>query len=306
MILDNNEISKYLQDYHEGKISMGKGVGSTHLDETVRYKQGEFVIINGLDNVGKTDFMLWYALAVSMKHNIRWCIYSGENKGGQLVRKLIQYLTGRRVLDMKLSEVFHAELKLQEWFTFLDNKPFYKLDDLLKIFKEGNYNACLIDPFTGLNREFTQSANYNFLNTCRNFSENSGISIYVNTHVVTEAARRKYSDTHEWAGYPFPPSKSESEGGQPFGNRADGFFTIHRLVGHPSMGNKTMFFSRKVKDTETGGKVSPIDEPVFLDFNRGLGFTIEGQNPLTNVVAPEVELPPILQNDNFDDEKAPF
>jgi len=84
------------------------------------------------------------------------------------------------------------------------------------------------------------------------------------------------------------------------------FLLIHRLVGHPSMGNKTMFFSRKVKDTETGGKVSPIDEPVFLDFNRGLGFTIEGQNPLTNVVAPEVELPPILQNDNFDDEKAPF
>ena len=306
MILDQKEINQYLQDYHSGKIAMGLEIGAKSLDDSIRYKQGEFTIINGLDNVGKTDFMLWYALALSMKHNIKWCFYSGENKGGQLVRKLIQYMTGKRVLDMKLADVFHAELKIKEWFTFIDNKPFYTLDELLEIFKKGDYQAVLIDPFTGLNREFTPSANYKFLNTCRNFCENSGINVYVNTHVNTEAARRKYSDNHEWGGYPFPPSKSESEGGQPFGNRPDGFITIHRLVGHPSMNPKTMLFSRKVKDTETGGKVSAIDDPILLDFNNGLGFTIDGINPLTSVVASEKVQAPIEENKDFDNEKAPF
>ena len=305
MILDQQEINQYLQDYHDGKIAMGKGIGSNSLDSSIRYKQGEFTVINGLDNVGKTDFMLWYAMSLSIKHNIKWCIYSGENKSGQLVKKLIQYLTGERVLNMKLADVFHAELKIKQWFTFIDNKPFYKLDDLLKIFKEGNYDACLIDPFTGLDREFVPSANYNFLNTCRNFCENTNINIYVNTHVVTEAARKKYSDNHEWAGYQFPPSKSDCEGGQPFGNRPDAVITIHRLVGHPSMETKTMLFSRKVKDTETGGKVSAIDDPVLLDFNNGLGFTIDGINPLTSVIASDIPFKPLPLNKDFDNQ-APF
>ena len=198
MILEQQEINSYLQDYHNGLISMGKGIGCKDFDDNLRYKQGELTIINGLDNVGKTDFMIWYALALSMKHGIKWCIYSGENKGGQLVRKLIQYMTGERVLDMEFSEVTRAELKIQQWFTFIDNSKFYKLEQLLEIFKEGNFNACLIDPFTGLDRGFSHSDNYNFLNTCRNFCENTNINIYVNTHVVTEAARKKYADNQNY------------------------------------------------------------------------------------------------------------
>jgi hypothetical protein len=306
MILKQTEINNYLQDYHAGKISMGLGIGLDAFDNNLRYKQGEFAILNGLDNVGKTDFMIWYALALSIKHNIKWCIYSGENKGGQLVRKLIQYLTGEKVMDMQFSEVTRAELQIQKWFTFIDNSNFYKLEDLLKIFKEGDYNACLIDPFTGLDRGFTHSDNYNFLNTCRNFCENTNINIYVNTHVVTEAARKKYSDTQAFPGYPFPPSKSDSEGGQSFGNRPDSFLTIHRLVGHPSMNDKTMLYIRKVKDTETGSKVSSIEDPVLLDFNNGLGFTIDGINPLTSVVASEKVQAPIEENKDFDNEQPPF
>lgn len=299
MILEQQEINNYLQEYHSGAISMGLGIGHKEFDLNLRYKQGELTIINGLDNVGKTDFMIWYALALSMKHGTKWCIYSGENKGGQLVRKLIQYLTGRRVLDMELKEVFHAELKIKEWFTFIDNKAFYKLEDLLKIFENGKFDACLIDPFTGLDRGFSHSDNYNFLNTCRNFCENFNINIYVNTHVVTEAARRKYGDNQAFPGYPFPPSKSDSEGGQAFGNRPDGFLTIHRLVGHPSMNTKTMLYIRKVKDTETGSKVSSIEDPVLLEFNNGLGFVINGENPLTQVVASEIVQAPIEPNDDF-------
>jgi len=36
----------------------------------------------------------------------------------------------------------------------------------------------------------------------------------------------------------------------------------------------------KVKDMETGGKHTPINEPVMLDFNKGLGFEVYGIDPL--------------------------
>ena len=117
MILDQQEINTYLQDFHAGRIAMGQGIGLKPLDDALRYKQGQLTIINGLDNVGKTIAELWYMLALSMKHNNTWIIYSGENKGGQLVRQLIQFMVGKPLKDLTLAEVFHAELKIKEWFT---------------------------------------------------------------------------------------------------------------------------------------------------------------------------------------------
>jgi len=304
MIEENNKIISYLNDYHAGKIKKGLDTGLPLLDNHIRFKKGQFTIINGLDNVGKTVLILWYFLVLSVKHNVKWCIYSGENKSGQLMRQLIQFYTGQYLNKMELNEVYRYEQEISQWFTFVDNSNFYKLQDLLKVFREGDYDGCLIDPFTGLNRQFTHEGNYEFLNECRQFCNQTNKSVYVNTHVVSSAARKVYGDSHEWSGYAYPPSKSDSEGGQPFGNRCDDFITIHRLLGHPTMKFNSMWFTRKVKDTETGGEVNGIDLPVLLEFNKGLGFTIDGQNPLTNMVRNDLELSKLAPNTDFD--TAPF
>jgi len=307
MITNQQEINSYLQDYHAGRISKGLDTGLQKLDDSLRFKKGQLTIINGLDNVGKTIWILWYYLALSVRHNIKWCIYSGENKSGQLVRQLIQFYTGQRLADMELSEVFKCELQIAEWFTFIDNSNFYKSKDLFKIFDEGDYDGCLIDPFTGMDREYTHAANYDFLNEARNFCNQTGKSVYVNTHVVSEAARRTYAEGHDYAGYASPPSKSQSEGGQPFGNRTDDFLTIHRLVGHPLRNFITEVYVRKIKDTETGGKVTAIDDPLDFEFNSGLGFTIDGQNILNQTKNNDNDLKPLPLSDDFDQyETAPF
>jgi len=299
MKADNRHIISYLKRYHEGKISQGKGVGLIKLDNCLRFKAGQLTIINGLDNVGKTIWILWYYLCLSYKHDLKWCIYSGENQAGQLVRQLIQFITGKRLQDLEYSEVIRYEIKIGKWFTFVSNDKFYKSKELFKVFADGEYDGCLIDPFTGMDREYTHAANYDFLNESRQFCNVTGKSLYVNTHVVSEAARRTYPDTHAFAGYPFPPSKSQSEGGQPFGNRTDDFLTIHRLVGHPSMQYKTLLYIRKIKDTETGGCVTSINDPLEFDFNSGLGFTMDGQNILTAIVEDDFQLKPIKEIGDF-------
>ena len=310
MIIDNKnnrEITKYLEAYHAGQISKGLDTGLLKLDDSLRFKKGQLTIINGLDNVGKTIWILWYYLTLSVKHNVKWCIYSGENKAGQLVRQLIQFYTGQRLEKMELNEVYKVELIIAQWFTFIDNAKFYKSKDLFKIFDDGNYDGCLIDPFTGMDREYTHAANYDFLNECRNFCNSTGKSVYVNTHVVSAAARRVYAEGHEYAGYAMPVGKSESEGGQPFGNRTDDFLTIHRLVGHPIRNFITEVYVRKIKDTETGGRVSAIDDPLDFEFNSGLGFTMDGQNILNQTKINDTELKPLPKSDEFGQyEKAPF
>lgn len=301
MIENRHNITKYLQSYHEGKISLGKDTGLIRLDNSIRFKPSQLTIINGLDNVGKTIWMLWYFLTLSVKHDLKWIIWSGENKSGQLVRQLIQFLTGKKLNQIPIADIFRYQTDIEKWFTFVDNSKFYKLEDLLKIFESNDVAGCLIDPFTGLNREFTHAGNYDFLNKCRDFCNRTNKSLYVNTHVVSEAARRVYSDTHELAGYPFPPSKSQSEGGQPFGNRTDDFITIHRLVGHPMKNYLTLVYIRKIKDTETGGMVTPIDAPLEFDFNAGLGFTLDGQNILTSSTRNNIETHNFEPNLDFDD-----
>lgn len=305
MLEDNKHITKYLEDYHAGKILSGLGVGINRLDIELRFKRGQSNFVNGLDNVGKTIFMLWYFLCLSVKHNLKWTIYSGENKSGQLVRQLIQFYTGKRLNQLTIKEVFRYQMEIEQWFTFVDNKNFYKSTDLFNIFSDIECDGCLIDPYTGLNREFTHAGNYEFLNECRAFANKTNKTIYTNTHVVSEAARKIYGEKHAFAGYPAAPSKSDSEGGQPFGNRADDFITIHRLLGHPTMKYKTLLYVRKVKDTETGGQVTDINEPLEFEFNSGLGFTYDGQNPLTNIIKNEMELGKLEFNNNFDNE-APF
>lgn len=290
MILPKDNITEYLENYHSGKISMGLDIGVIELDDAIRFKPSQLVIINGLDNVGKTAWIMWYFLCLSVKHDLKWCIWSGENESGELVSQLIEFLVGKRISDMEFIEVLTYQKEILKWFTFIDNRIFYTSEQLLKIFEESKCNGALIDPFTGLNRQYTHAANYDFLNETRQFVNRTGITIYVNTHPVSEAARREYPKGSEWEGYQLPPNKSQSEGGQPFANRPDDFITIHRLVGHPVEQYNTQIYVRKVKNIRTGGRVTDIKNPIQCYYNSGLGFTVNGKNPLNQTNTSHLEL----------------
>jgi hypothetical protein len=293
----DKQIQQYLDDYRDGKIQKGLDTGCIELDEIIRYKQGQLNIINGIDNVGKTAFMMWYFLCLSNRHNLTWCIWTGENKAGQIVRQLIEFYSGEKVSTMRKDKIYHYMQIISQWFRFVDNSDIYKSDALLKIFSDSKASGCLIDPYTGLNRGYSHADNYDFLNEARQFCNSTNMTMYVNTHPNTAGANMMYGDRHEFAGYPMPPSKSQSEGGQPFASRTDDFLTIHRLTNHPTYWRNTMIYARKIKDTETGGRVSFKDQPVNLDYNNGLGFICNGVNPLTNKISIEKDSKIPFNND---------
>jgi hypothetical protein len=301
-----SEIRQYLDDYHSGKIKKGLGINCPDLDSILRYKQGQFNIINGLDNVGKTAWIMWYFLCLAYLHNKTFLICSVENKAGMLVRQMIEMLSGQRLKDLSIAQVYQYEAQISHWFEFIPNTKTYKNTDLYKLAEQSDKETLLIDPYTGMDREYTHAANYDFLNQTREFCNKTNITCYVNTHPNSEAARRTYGDGHELSGYAMPPSKSQTEGGQPFANRPDDFITIHRLVGHPLHQYNTLVYTRKIKDTETGGQVTAIDAPVSFDFNKGLGFTCGGYNPLKKrVEQPKPEFETIKPNNDFGKVKKP-
>lgn len=277
MILPVGAATEDLLKYHEGKIEEGYGVNIPELDRYVRFKKGEFNIILGHDNVGKTGWFLWYALCLSTWHNIRWTMWLGENKPWQALRNLIQMYAQRPFKEIPEYEVIRLQAIIEGWFSFVDNSILYTPNALLELFKTTSSEGYFIDPFTGLDREFSHEGNYKFLNDTRQFVNSTKKTIYMSSHPNTESGRSGmvYPKDHDWAGHLMPPFKDHIEGGKPFSNRVDNVIILHRLISSEGdMKFKTMVISAKVKDTETGGGITPKDLPILCDWNSGLGFKV--------------------------------
>jgi hypothetical protein len=304
MILEDSYGDKYLEDYRLGNIKLGLGLGCDAIDDYVRFKKGQFIIINGLDNIGKTSGLLWYLLCLSVLHGLKWDIWSGEDKPEKQKRELIEMYMGKKLNRMNPAEFARGKEMINKWFNFINIKKSYTHTDLFKIFKDTPSAGALVDPYTGLKRGFGHGDNYGFLNETREFVNSSDKTLFVNTHPNSDAARRNYPKEHDLAGYSMPPGKAEVEGGQPFASRADDFWTYHRLPNHKDYWSKTHWHVRKVKDTDSGGKQTFFDDPIELEYNGGLGFLIRDGakwfNPLKN--NREIQMSaPLTPNTNFED-----
>jgi hypothetical protein len=298
MILNNGHSTQYLNDYLDGKIPTGLKLGCD-LDDFFVHKQGQLNVLLGHDNVGKTYFLEWYFLALATNHNLKFCLFMDENYQGKVMRDLIQMYSGKKFMDLTYNEVRRYETILENSFKFVDNTKRYTPDELLNIFDKAECDVHLIDPFNGLKTPMSYSSNYDVLNDLKHFTKN-GKTIYINAHPSSASGRRSavYPEKHGWSGHVMPPLKSDIEGGKAFANKADDFLVVHRLTQHPDLWNYTMVEVVKIKDTDTGGKPTLLNEPMMMDYNFGLGFKVRGKDVIKRLTSPSTKA--IQPNDSFD------
>lgn len=298
MILNNGHSTQYLNDYLDGKIPTGLKLGCD-LDDFYVHKQGQLNIILGHDNVGKTYFLEWYFLALATNHDLKFCLFMDENFHGKVMRDLIQMYAGKKFMELSYNDVRKYETILEQNFKFIDNTKRYTPDELLNIFDKAECDVHLIDPFNGLKTPMSYSSNYDVLNDLKHFTK-EGKTIYINAHPSSASGRRSavYPEKHGWAGHVMPPLKSDIEGGKAFANKADDFLIVHRLTQHPDLWNYTMVEVTKIKDTDTGGKPTMLNEPMMLDYNFGLGFVIRGKDVIKRLSLTSTKA--IAPNNSFD------
>jgi hypothetical protein len=272
---------QYLLDYKDGKIKHGLELGNG-LDEYLKFKRKQINIILGHDNVGKTYWVNWYFLALALKHNLKFIIWSGENQHGQILRDLVQMYSGINFKNLTHDEIKVYSAYLEQFFTFVKNDKLHKPEDLLNIFEQSGCDVALIDPFTGLDRQMNYEGNYQFMNAARQFVNRTGMTLYINTHPNTESGRSSniYSEG-EFKGHLKSPLKDGIEGGKAFLNRCDDMIVIHRLIKHDVMKYVTWVSVEKVKDVDTGGKHTGLNDPVYCEYNYGMGFKVYGKDVLT-------------------------
>jgi hypothetical protein len=283
-ILKQGSDNDYLLDYKHDRIKKGLGIGC-RLDDHIVFKRGQYVGILGGNNVGKTYLAAWYFLCLTVHHGLKWALWMDENKKGRVMRDLIQWYSGRFLKSLSDAEILYYAEVIEKSFFFVDNSKIYKATELLEILGSVNPDGVLLDPFNQLDRPVGYAENIEFIRGLKHWCKTKDTTLYLTMHPSSASGRKshEYPKGHDWEGQQQMPNKHEAEGGSIFSNMADDWWNLNRFNKLESMKYYTMVDIDKVKDVDTGGSMTLKDFPIMLHFNRGLGFKIDGVNPLESV-----------------------
>lgn len=303
MLIDfDKEVDKLLQ-IRQGKIVEGLKLDIPEIDEYFRFKPGNFNVILGHANTGKTTLTLFLMLLYTIKHKTKWLIFSSENDSHTIIKKFIEFLEVKPI--NKISEdSFNKHCSfIFQYFKIVQADELYSYKQILKLADNVNnawqYDGLLIDPYNSLVKdvEIIKNINgheydYQATSEMRIFCKKTNISIWLTTHAATEALRRRFNIQHEYAGHPMPPMASDVEGGGKFVNRADDFLVVHRFTQHPTEWMNIHLHIRKVKDNDTGGRPTPIDAPIVIkSIKNNVGFDINGKNCINLPLVKQITAP---------------
>lgn len=311
-ILHEDYQSDLLDSWQDGTMPMGIGI-DCDLDNHLRFKEGQFNITLGHDNVGKTFFEVWYLTILAIKTGYEFTIYCTENKVWSIKSKIISFYSNKDIRKLDKKEYYNARNWMSHHFKFIDTSRNYTIPELLDVCsKQQHTKAFLFDPYNSINRMKGYDAHtydYEMASLVRLFCNQNNQTININMHSISESQRFTHKDG-DFKGLQSPPIKAHAEGGGKWANRCDDFKVIHRYfkVGYRF---KTMVSIDKVKETETGGDRTLITDPLFFDcdLTDGYGFSINGKNPLLMHDVKPMEKPYNVKegfpNIN-EDEQAPF
>jgi hypothetical protein len=287
-VSSDDEDFRWITDFAEGKIPAGLDTGSEFLDKYWRYKSN-YTIINGHSNVGKTTFALYLIVNSAVRHNWKWIIYSSENRTASIKMKLMSFCANKDIKDMSYAERKISYEWVSEHFTLISNKQVYSYYDLIvfgeKLLAKDGFNGYFIDPYNSLRIDMSERSglstheyHYEASSEFLTFANKHQIAVWLNMHAVTEAQRRKGAD-----GLPIAPFAEDTEGGGKHVNRSDDFLTFHRKVqAQDPLDRRTIeFHVRKVRETESGGTPTSVDDPIRFQMNTAnSGFVDPYGKPL--------------------------
>lgn len=292
MIAKSNSIKDKILDLKYGRVKGGLGIGVDPIDEYMRYKQGNFNIIIGHANVGKTSFLMYLLTLYALKHKLKFVIWSSENTTQSIARKIIEFKMQKPINTANDKEIEDSLKWCDTYFKIIDVDDLYTYNDVMKealaIKDVWQYHGLVIDPYNSLSKDKDllkvvggHEYDYQVASELRLFAKKNNITIYLNAHGVTEALRRSHPKGHEYENLPMPLSLASVEGGGKWANRADDVLCVHRYTSHPQEWMYSHLHVLKVKENETGGRCTPYEQGIKLRMAiDNVGFEFNGQNLL--------------------------
>lgn len=290
MIAESKKIKDKILDIKYGRIKEGLKINIPEIDEYIRYKQGNFNLIIGHANVGKTTVIIFLFTLWAIKHKLRFLIWSSENSPESILRKIIEFKMNKPIHSASEGEINNSISWADQYFKIFEIDELNTYKDLIKkakdIKKAWDYKSLLIDPYNSLSKDHTllkvvggHEYDYQVATEFRLLAKKENVTVFLNAHGVTEALRRTHPKGHEYENLPVPLGLSSVEGGGKWSNRADDVMCIHRYTSHPTDWIYSNLHILKVKETETGGRCTPFEQPLKLKMiKNNVGFEFLDKN----------------------------
>lgn len=259
---------KKVYDIVDGKVIMGLKFGIPQLDNHLRFKYNQYLLIVANTNIGKTTVVL-FLLVRLIKENptLKFLCLVTENTVDNTKRILIQFYLKKIVeKDIVTKEMIReANEWIHEHFRFIDPFKGYNYQELLiigeKVMSIWEYSAMFVDPYNSLKVEMRLmpgATTYDYhVEASRSFQafSNTTTGIILNCHTITSQQRLGGSSR---------PLLSHVEGGGSFVNKCHDGVVFHRDIKNPDSFRISEIHVDKIKDTMSGGKWTFSDDPVRL------------------------------------------
>ena len=120
-LADKKEMDDYLKSLRDGTFKMGMKTNIPELDEYFRFKEANLIVVNGMDNTGKSSIIWYIGVLSAIFYEWKWAILSAENKIGGIKRKLIEFYLCQHIKEMSEGDFKKASQWVDEHFFIISN-----------------------------------------------------------------------------------------------------------------------------------------------------------------------------------------
>jgi twinkle protein len=228
---------------------------------------GEWSVVTGIPNAGKSDVVDQICCNLSLNHDFRIAMFSPESFPYEGHIKRIANKLNNKNCDNELLNKTKSFIENHFYFIKIDFENL-TLDGILNAFRElvfqKGINICVIDPYNLLDHSAQKDHNYigKILSQITQFCQQT------NTHLFLIAHPRKMETENNIYKVPTPYDIS---GSSDFFNKAYNCFTVYRSIGEKSIvgSDVVQIHIQKVKRKDNGqqGKFE-----IAPDFKNGGGY----------------------------------
>jgi twinkle protein len=281
-VLNINDIWQNVLSYNENGIK-NYSIGLGH-DNNFKLSFGEWTVVTGIPNSGKSDYVDQLCCNLALKHDFRIAMFSPESFPYEgHIKRIANKLNERNCDNETLNK---SKDFIESHFHFvkidLENLTLKSILDHFRqlVFQKG-VNVCVIDPWNQLDHSAQKDHSY----IGRMLSEITQFCQQTKTHLFLVAHPRKMESMN---GVYRVPTPYDISGSSDFFNKAYNCLTVFR-----NLGQKTKYDSdsvsihvQKVKRKENGQQGDFMIAPDFK--NGGMYKTIDANRQRIQVLTDEV------------------
>lgn len=270
-----NDIDKDAEDYYEGRMPVGRGIGIYELDKYYRLRNKAMITFVGSKGHGKTTTAIWLLTMDAWFHGSKWMLLTLENESYEIRDQIISFLLcedAKAVYLNDKSKYSRANEFVREHFTFLKNDAFTDAYHIMEVAKEINtfvpHNGIFIDPLNSIPKPkdmFNEYTHHSALAAFIQTFAKKNLTVFLTVHPNSSKQR---DGTH--------PKDVDAEFGAVYPNKADITFSGWRDV-KSTVRNVINFGIDKVRNKKMmGGDETNKEHPLKFTFVfNGYGYRIE-------------------------------